>query len=167
MTKAQAVFSIATSNQVNTKYSSTSTNSVLVYSYSTTVFKQTVASANASVSGEYYAKFAASTGYTDTESTTTAISTKCDYTLTSAQSTSTTQTISDNEAGFLVGDIEIMQDSDGQYWMYPVGAASWVTLKESEYSCLSGYYDFTGAADTQTGLTTKQQYGFDYLVSAG
>jgi hypothetical protein len=65
-----------------------------------------------------------------------------------------------------VGDIQIMQGTDGQYWMFPVGATTWVTLKEAQFSRLVGYYDFTGAADTQTGLTTIQQYGFDYLTAA-
>ena len=162
---AKGIFQIATSNQKIDTYSKDTTNIVLSYSHSTTVFSQSVASENASVSGEYYAEFSASTGYTQTDSTTTSITKQCTDAIDKEVSTSTKKTISDNEAGFLIGDIKIMQGSDGSYWMHPAGPATWITLKETEYKRLIGYYDFTSAADAQTGLTIESKYQFDYLTA--
>lgn len=120
---------------------------------------------NTSAEGEYFAKFSVSTGLKTTSSTKTDVKSSTEQALKSGSRTK--ETLEQNQATFLIGDIRIMQDSDGHYWVVPVHAPQWVKLFKDDFKgSLAGLYDFTSGVSIQTGLKRKRQYGLNILVAA-
>ncbi len=120
---------------------------------------------NTSAEGEYYAKFSASTGLKTTSSTKTDVKNSAEQALKSG--TRTKDTVDRDEATFLIGDIRIMQDSDGHYWVVPIHSPQWTKISQEKFSArLAGLYDFTSGVSIQTGLKRRRQYGMNILAAA-
>jgi hypothetical protein len=116
---------------------------------------------NASASGEYFAKFSASTSLKTSDSSTQTIANEASRQVDAGESWD--QTIAADQAAFLVGCVNLMQDSSGNPWMVPVSAADWILLPSSRYRELAGKYDITGGAATQAGLHYEVVHGFRQL----
>jgi hypothetical protein len=117
---------------------------------------------NTSAEGEFYGKFSASTGLKTANSTKTDIKTSSERALNTGQKIE--ETLGPDEAAFLIARIQIMQDSDGHYWVYPRLPPTWTKPPTSRFKNLVGYFDFTSGVTTQTGLGHKKQYGMDVLT---
>jgi len=124
--------------------------------------KSTEFTFNTSAEGEYFAKFSVSTGLKTTSSTKEDVKNSLQEAL--KQGVKSTDTLKDDEGTFLIGDIRIMQDSDGHYWVIPIHAPQWTKLSQKDFkTSLDGLYDFTSGAVVQTGMKRRQKYGLNIL----
>jgi hypothetical protein len=153
---AEVVLDVETGGQVFKRFRNETVRTMHSYQLVTQHMEEW--SVNVSAEVEYGAKFSASTGYKNTASTTETVASEATRQVESGQSSE--QTISSNEAAFLIGRMDIMLDSDGTGWMAPTSDADWVVLPREKFANLSGKYDLTSGTTTQTGLNCEEVNGF-------
>jgi predicted lactoylglutathione lyase len=140
----------------------TEQNLLSAQAYERITEKSTEFTFNTSAEGEYFAKFSVSTGLKTTSSTKEDVKNSLQEAL--KQGVKSTVTLKDEEGTFLIGDIRIMQDSDGHYWVIPIHAPQWTKLSQTDFKKnLDGLYDFTSGAVVQTGMKRRQKYGLNIL----
>lgn len=162
VTEGQAVLDFQPGGRTITTY--TDTKTLTAQAYERITEHSTEFTFNTSAEGEYFSKFSASTGFKMTNSTREDVKSSSEQALNTGQKVQ--ETLSPDEAAFLIGNINVMQDSDGHYWTYPTRAPNWVRLPSAKFRNLNNYFDFTSGVSTQTGFSHRKQYGLDVLTAS-
>lgn len=119
----------------------------------------------ASAEGEYYAKFAASTELNVSSTTTTSIKEASEQELRRGQTV--TETLQANEIKVLIGDVDIMQDANGAYFMLPTLTPQWAKISTQDApKRLANYFTLVSGMEAQIGVGTRVEYNnFHKLVA--
>lgn len=151
--KVEVILDYKTPNTLWTTTESQTTT--LLYSYEKVTKKMKEDSYNANVEGEMYLKASASTSIKFTDTTIETIYKEIQEVLQSGLST--TITTGEDEIILIKCICNILQSSDGKYWMNPLASSSPSLIKMSETKNMLGCYDLTGLLYTQVSALKRHK----------